>query len=436
VRAGETENLMHGRARGIEYLRGAKQMNFRVGFVLMLGVALLVWSPLTPVQAGEADWPAWRGVNRDGKSPDQGLLKAWPEEGPQLLWRVDFLGKGYSNLAVVDGTIYATGDVDDKLVLFAFDLEGNVRWKKEVDDAWTRSHPGSRSTPTIDNGNLYLLSGNGVIACFDAATGELKWSRNAKEFGGRSGGWGYAESVLIHENMAIFKPGGENCIVALDKTTGETIWQSTGFKAGPEYSSCLLVEFEGRPLIVTGTRSGIVCVDARDGSLHWSNPWCANNTANCPTPAYADGYIFWSNGYGKGGICLKLRLEGDKVTADELWTTKDLVCHHGGYIIEDGYIYGNHSGGWTCLKLDTGEQMWFERAVGKGSLCYADGMLFLFGERGGKAGLATFSPEGLELKGTVEVEGSGPSWAHPVVIGGRLYLRYAENLYCFDVKAG
>jgi outer membrane protein assembly factor BamB len=350
-----------------------------------------------------------------------------------LLWKVDGLGRGYSNVAVSDGTVYTTGDVDDRLVIFAFALDGSLKWKTDADAAWTRSHAGSRATPTIDGDNLYLLSGNGLICCFDCRTGQRQWDRHTKEFGGRSGGWGYAESVLIHKDWAIVKPGGENCIVALDKKNGELVWASSGFSAGPEYSSCLPIDYEGHPLIVTGTRAGLVCVDARDGRLLWSNDHSANNTANCPTPAYADGYVFWANGYGKGGICMKLRLEGDKVTADVAWTTRDMVCHHGGYVIREGYVYGNDGGGWSCLDLKTGDPTWQERAVGKGSLCFADGMLYLFGERGGQAALATCSPDGLELKGNVQVDGSGPSWAHPVVTGGRLYLRYDANLYCFDV---
>ena len=153
-----------------------------------------------------------------------------------------------------------------------------------------------------------------------------------------------------------------------------------------------------------------------------------------PTPAYSDGHVFWANGYGKGGVCVKLEGRGQ---ASEAYTTREMECHHGGYIIENGYVYGNHSGGWTCLELRTGEKKWHERGVvGKGSLCWADGMLYLFSENDGKAALATCSPEGLEIKGQVKVDGEGPSWAHPVVIGGRLYLRYDTTLYCFDVKAG
>jgi outer membrane protein assembly factor BamB len=166
----------------------------------------------------------------------------------------------------------------------------------------------------------------------------------------------------------------------------------------------------------------------------WQNGFSAGNTANCPTPAFDNGYVFWANGYGKGGICLKLTSAGNTVKAAEAWTTRNMICHHGGYVIHQGYVYGNHEGGWTCLELATGKKMWQERAVGKGSLCFADGMLYLFSESGGQGALATCSPEGLELKGRVKVEGRGPSWAHPVVAEGKLFLRYDKNLYCFDVK--
>ncbi|HEV3022402.1 MAG TPA: PQQ-binding-like beta-propeller repeat protein, partial [Pirellulales bacterium] len=385
--------------------------------------------------AAEPGWPGWLGPNRDGKSLDTGLLKQWPKDGPKLLWKIDGLGSGYSSPAVTGGKIYISGDKDGTLTIFALDMDGKQLWTKEF--GRSRGGPdGARSSPVIDGGNLYLLNGNGPIGCFDAATGDQKWSREAKEFGGKPGGWGYAESVLIYKNTAVFKPGGKNCIVALDKTNGQTIWMSSGFDAGPEYGSCLLVSFEDQPIILTGSNRGLVAVDATNGKMLWSNDFSAHNTANCPTPAYQDGYVFWANGYGKGGICMKLKMEDGKVAADVAWKTRDMDCQHGGYIIDKGFIYGNNGGGWACLDLKTGKKQWSEQAVGKGSLCFADGMLYLFSEHKGTAGLAACSTEGLQLEGEFNVEGTGPSWAHPVVAGGRLYLRYDENLYCFDVKAG
>ncbi|MCY2992670.1 MAG: PQQ-binding-like beta-propeller repeat protein [Planctomycetota bacterium] len=385
------------------------------------------------VMAANPDWPGWRGKDRDGKSPDTGLLKEWPADGPKLLWKNDGIGTGFSSVAVTGGKVYITGDQDGKLMAFALDLDGQLLWKAECGKG--RGGPdGSRASPVIDGGKLYLIDGHGLIGCYDTKSGKEIWSRDAKEFGGSPGGWGYAESVLIYKDQAIVKPGGKNCIVTLNKTNGETGWQSTGFEAGPEYGSCIAVTFQGQPMIITGTNRGIVGVDANNGSLLWSNDWSAGNTANCPTPAYADGYVFWANGYGRGGICLKLKKEDGKVTADVAWTTKDMDCHHGGYVIHEGHIYGNHGGVWNCFELKSGEKKWSERAVGKGSLCFADGMLYLFSENAGQAGLATCSPASLELKGTFKVAGRGPSWAHPVVVGGRLYLRFDTNLYCFDVR--
>ncbi|MHC4113554.1 MAG: outer membrane protein assembly factor BamB family protein [Planctomycetota bacterium] len=406
----------------------------RLVVMIVFGLAISISSVSAADDA--AEWPCWQGPNHDAKSPATGLLKEWPAEGPKLLWQVNGLGNGYSTVSVSGGMIYTTGDVDDKLMLFAFDMNGKPKWKMPVDKAWTRSRPGSRSTPTIDGDRLYLLSGNGIFACFNARTGKQNWSKDLRSFGGKPGGWGYAESVLIYNDLAIVKPGGDNCIMAFNKTTGETVWQSKGFKAGPEYGSCVPITHDGVPMITTGTRAGVVGVSAKTGELLWKNSWCTNNTANCPDPVYADGYVFWANGYDKGGICLKLSTSDGKVSAHQAWTTTDMVCHHGGYIVHEGHIYGNHRGGWSCLELKTGQKKWHEKAVGKGSLCFADGMLYLFGENDGKAALATFSPDGMEVKGKVTVKGSGPSWAHPVVIGGRLYLRYADNLYCFDVKAG
>lgn len=387
-------------------------------------------------QPSEGEWPGWRGPARDGKSLDADLLKQWPGGGPRLLWKSDLLGKGYSNVSVSGGTVYATGDVDGKLTVFAFDGEGGVKWRVPHDNAWTKNYPGSRSTPTIDGGRLYVVSGHGLLGCYDAGSGRRIWTRHFGQFGGEPPNWGYAESPLVYGNLVIVTPGGQNCIVALDKTSGQPAWASQGFAAGAQYGSCYPIQYQGARMIVAGTAAGIVGVDAQSGRMLWANPFSADNTANCPTPVFSDGYVFWANGYGKGGICLKLNVSAGRVSAQEAWTTRDMVCHHGGYVILDGYIYGNHNAGWVCLELATGRKVWEERGVGKGSLCYADGMLYLFGERGGQAALATCSPQGMEMKGSFSVEGDGTSWAHPVVAGGRLYLRYEKNLYCFDVKGG
>jgi len=380
------------------------------------------------------EWPCWQGPEHDNKSPDKGLLKEWPAGGPKLIWQATGIGRGFSTVSVSGDKVYTSGDLNGRLTVFAFDMTGKQLFKIDIDNEFT-NQAGSRSTPTIDSGKLYIISGHGIVGCFDAATGAKVWSRTMREFGGGAGGWGYAESVLIQGNGALVKPGGQNCIVALNKATGATIWTSKGFSGGPEYGSITPFTFGGEACLVAGTAGGIACFDANTGTALWSNGFSSGDTANCPTPAYSDGHVFWATGYGKGGICFRLAQAGGKVTATQAWTSGEFDCYHGGYVIDNGYIYGNAGGGWICVDLKTGQRKWRDNGVGKGSLCWADGMLYLFSENNGLAGLATATPDKFEMKGKFNVKGSGPSWAHPVVVGGRLYLRYDTNLYCFDVKA-
>ena len=386
-----------------------------------------------PSAKAASGWPQWRGPNRDGKSPDKGLLKSWPDGGPKKLWQLAGIGKGFSSVSLGGGMIYTAGHKDKKFQVTAVDMAGKVVWSKGVTAATPKGPKGSRSTPTYDNGNLYVEAGTGAVGCYDAKTGAEKWTRKFSEFGNRGPGWAFSESILIAGKLAIVTPGSKTVfMVALDKTTGKTVWKTSDYDYA-HYASPIYVMHGKIPMIINAGRYGLIGVHAETGKVLWTNSFAAKNIANCPTPVYSDGYVFWAAGYGKGGICLKISKSGNK--ASIVYKTPDMVCHHGGFVLVDGYIYGNHSNGWSCLEFKTGKKQWSEKGVGKGSMCYADGMLYLFGERGGKAALVEASPKGLKITGEVSVKGSGPSWAHPVVAGGRLYLRYDDNLYCFDVKA-
>jgi outer membrane protein assembly factor BamB len=395
-------------------------------------------------------WPTWRGPNRDGKSPDKGLLKSWPAEGPKQLWKVSGIGQGFSNVSLGGGLIYTTGRKQvgnpselppakhvyerpgTRLYLFAIDMQGNYKWFRDLTESYMRYYKGARATPTYDNGNLYLITGLGVIGCYDAQTGETKWTRNMEEFGAKDIKWGFTESVLIIGDLMVISPGGDRFMVALNKTTGKEVWKSGQWGAA-QYSSPIYVVYQDVPMIINGARKGLIGVHAETGKILWTQEFAEKALASVPTPAFSDGYVFWAVGYGQGGICLKLSVSGEEVTATEAWRSKDMECIVGGYVIHDGYIYGNHQEGWTCLDLKTGETQWEADGVRKGSVSWADGMLYLYSERDGTAGLATCSPDGLQMKGTFRVPGPQQSWAHPVIAGGRLYLRYDNDLYCFDV---
>ena len=400
---------------------------------LARGLALLVALACTMASGG--DWPGWRGPTRDGRSSDTGLLKTWPEGGPALLWKAEGIGKGYSSVAVAGDTVYATGDVGEELTIFAFDASGKELWRLAQGPAFTKSYDGARSSPVVDGNRLYVIGGNGLVTCHDVATRALLWKRELKSFGGRPGGWGYAESPLVVDDKVIVTPGGKTGLVALNKLTGEDVWISDA-EFNAHYASAIAIREGGATLVVQGTGSGLFAVDAKDGRKVWSSAFSAGNTANCPDPVYADGHLFWANGYGKGGICFQVERKEGAWSFTELWQSGDMNSHHGGYVIDKGHVYGNHGGGWSCLDLKTGATKWKDaKGVGKGSIAFADGMLYLFGERGGRAGLAVASPDGLAMSGEMSVAGDGPSWAHPVVANGRLYLRYDTNLYCFQVAS-
>ena len=232
----------------------------------MLGVALALSAA---VSAAEPDWPCWRGPNRDGRSPDTGLVKQWPEDGPPLVWNAAGIGHGFATVSIGWGTIYTTGDVDGKLRIFALGLDGKPKWQVDHDDAWATPTPGSRATPTLHAGRLYLLSAHGLLGCRSATDGRLLWSRRMSEFGGKTPQWGYTESVLIHDGKAIVTPGGKQCIVALDPDTGETVWTSRGLDVPAEYGSCIAIERKPFTLLAGVTSGGLVAVRADNGQSLW-----------------------------------------------------------------------------------------------------------------------------------------------------------------------
>lgn len=396
-------------------------------------VLLGLFLPFAAVNA--ADWPGFLGPNRDGNSSATGLLKDWPEDGPTLLWKVENVGPGWSSMAVVDGRIYTTGNEGDSQMLICLDLEGNEQWRAEQGPKCShRGYPGARSTPTIDDDRIYVTGGDGLVTCHRLDDGKILWKRHMKsDFGGRVGGWRYAESVLILDDLAIVTPGGENAIVALDKMTGEDVWKSDVF-ATAGYSSCITITEGDSTVIVNGSQSGLLIVDAKTGELIHKHDFAAPNTANVPTPAYTDGLLFWAVGYGKGSVCLEVEQSAGEWTFKEIWRNTDLSCHPGNYVVAGGRVYGKGKGGLACVDLKTGETLWTER-VRAGQVGWADDMLYVFSDSGGQMSLVDPAAESPKVKGSFTVEGIGRSWSHPVVIDGRMLLRYDTNLYCFDVKA-
>jgi outer membrane protein assembly factor BamB len=296
---------------------------------------------------------------------------------------------------------------------------------------------GPRGTPTLDEDRLYALSENGDLACLKAADGVVLWRRNLlKDFGGRNPHWHISESPLVDGKNLIVTPGGPQAsIVALDKLSGKTLWASKELSDPAGYSSCIAADVGGVRTIIGFTASAGVGLRAADGKLQWRYTPVANRTANITTPIFHDNKVFYTSGYDTGCALLGLKAQGGEIKAEEIYFSREMQNHHGGVVLVGGYLYGFNKTLLTCLEFSTGRMMWRDRSVGKGSLTYADGHLYLLSENN-VVGLAEATPEGYREKGRFQIADQGlPSWAHPVVCGGKLYLRNQGVLACYDVRA-
>lgn len=407
---------------------------------------LLALAALGTGSARGADWPQFRGPNRDGLSKETGLLKTWPKDGPEKLWAVANLGLGYGTPSVAGGKIFGLGTRDGKDGVWALaESDGKELWFTPFDEPRnTNQNNGPSSTPTVAGGKAYALSSKGKLVCLDAKDGKLDWQVDfVKDFGGKIPGWGYTESPLIDGDKVICTPGGKNTLVALDKNTGKVIWKAAVPKAdGAHYASAIVVESAGQKQYVQFVRGGVVAVGASDGAFLWRYDAPANGTANCSTPIFYDGHVFAASAYNTGGGLAKVSKEGDKFAATEVYFEKRLQNHHGGMVLVDGYLYGEGSGRVTCTNFLTGEVMWREdKLTGKGSITYAGGHLYHRNEGGkGTVILIEANPKKYVEKGRFDqpersTGKNSEAWAHPVVANGRLYLRDQKTLLCYDIKA-
>jgi outer membrane protein assembly factor BamB len=425
-------------------------------FVPVIGLALCLGVLSNNNAAQGADWPQWRGPNRDGVCSETGLLKSWPAEGPKLLWEITGLGPGYSSVAIVDDSLYTMGDItlgsEQAQCVLAYDLTAHKRiWAAKVGP--THSDGGPRCTPTIDNGLVYAIGTSGDLVCLDAKTGDNRFNINLeKDLGGKNPGWKYSESPLIDGDKLLCTPGGrDDVMAALDKKNGKVIWKCSMPDIGPKgndeagYSSIVVTDAGGVRQYVQLTNKGLVGVAANDGRFLWGYNKIANDTANIPTPIVYGDYIFCSTAYGAGSVLLKLTSVGDGVEAKEIYflNANTLQNHHGGLVRVGDYIYGGHGHGQgkpTCIEAKTGKVMWQEDQPGGGSaaVLYADGNLYFRYEDNTMA-LIEADPQNYNLISKFKLPKrpgmSGPGWSHLVIADGRLYVRHSDVLLVYDIKA-
>jgi outer membrane protein assembly factor BamB len=404
-----------------------------------LGVATCLAVSISGQSAVGMDWPQWRGPDRTGLSRETGLLKQWPPSGPPLVWSSANLGAGYGSMAVAGDYVFVQGLRGRDSILSVLNrADGKSVWSKIVGPGGENDRgSGPRGTPTVDGDRVYVLTETGELVCLRIQDAGIVWRRNVlKEFSGRNINWLLSESPLIDGNKVIVSPGGRNAgIVALDKMSGKTVWTSKELSDEAGYASAIVADVQGVRTVMTLTSEAGIGVRASDGKLMWSHRSVANSTANITTPIFHDNKVFYSSAYGTGGALLGLQAQGGEIKAQEIYFTRDMQNHHGGIVLVNGYLYGFNNNILTCLEFSTGKLMWRHRSVGKGSLAYADGNLYLFSEDN-VVGLAEATPAGYREKGRFEISDSGlPSWAHPVVSGGRLYIRNQGTLMSYDILA-
>jgi outer membrane protein assembly factor BamB len=392
------------------------------------------------ISSPEPDWPQWRGPRRDGIVDAEGLLPSWPQGGPTLLWKTDGIGTGWSSPIVVNGRVFVTGDVGNDLVVSAFDCNARPRWHSTNGRAWTGSYPGARASCTFSDGRLYHLNAHGRLACLDPATGSENWSLNILDrFGGDNITWALSESVLVDGNRVVVTPGGSQALMAaLDKRNGQTIWTTEPLgEDRASHSSPLLFRHAGRRVIANCSSAHGFGVDADSGQLLWTVPLKNRFGVNASSPVFSDESVFFVTPYAEEGRLYRLKASGESVVPKHVWsspldTVTGCAVLLGDTLFAAGYRKDKW---WFGVDWATGENKCELKDFTTGAAVYADNRLYCFDERG-QVGLLNATAGSLDVTGQFQLiaDRVRDAWAHPVVHDGRLYLRYHDSLWCYDVR--
>ena len=407
-----------------------------------------------------ADWPQYRGPNRDDVSPETGLLPEWPKDGPKLAWTFEAAGVGYSPPSVVGDRVYVTGGRDDREYLIALEAKGDAvkeLWAAEIGPTfrWKGNNwsAGPSATPTVAGTLVFALGGNGDLVCVDTG-GKEQWRVNLpKDLDGQVNpigggpknlGWGFTGSPLVDGDQLVIAPGGpKGTLASLDKKTGKVLWRSTELTDQAAYTSPMSATIGGVKQYVILTNQGLAGVNAKDGKVLWSHrrkPAYGTEVIN--TPLVKGEYVYTTVDAGNGDCELvKVEKDGDAFKATRVWSNKNLMNHHGNVVLVGDHVYGSGQGKWVFQDFKTGEVVWSERKFPSGAVTFADGRLYLFSENDGSAALIEASKEGWKEHGRLKLpkqskqrQPAGKVWAPPVVANGKLFLRDQELLFCFDVK--
>jgi outer membrane protein assembly factor BamB len=385
----------------------------------------------------------WRGVNREGIYPDKGLLKQWPEAGPALAWEYEGVGNGYGSPVFTDDKMYIMGEADTLAMLFAFDLNGKLLWKKDFGPEWVKNYNGSRCAPTIVDNLIYVTSGMGNIYCFDRQSGEKKWSKSMMDdLQGTYPLFGFSEALSVDGDRIFCTPGGkDNNVVALNRFTGDLVWTNKGHGERPGYNQTKVIRLAKRNVLVTFTAYEMLGLDTKTGELLW-----AHEQDNTPVADRKEGLgdthantVLFENGAiyyvaGDGNCAVKLELAPDGSSIKEIWRNKQFDSYMGGFIKLGDYLYGGNVSkpGFACIKASTGETV-REIKNAPGCVIAADNMLYYYNYRG-EVMLINTDPLTMDVVSKFRMtKGLKEHFAHPVINDGKLYVRHGNWLQAFKI---
>ncbi len=410
--------------------------NLSVAFSLVISTCIVS-------EAFGDDWTQWRGNHRDGKSSETGLLSKWPDGGPQLLWQTNDLGSGFSTPSSAGGVVYLIcnqGMETEEVVALSL-ADGSKQWATKIGRVGKNNgpqYPGSRSTPTIDGDSIFALGSDGDLACLDAKSGSIKWTKNLRsEFSGIPSAWAYTESPLIDGNVLVCSPGGsEATVVALNKADGSLIWKSPLPEAdNASFSSPIAATIDGTKQYVLFLSKGLVGVNAQTGEQLWRYSNTSDKDANIQTPVNDANFVYSAAGRVGGGL---VRVTAGKPEPEEIYFAKTLPSGMGGNILVDGKLFGCAGSTQICVDFKSGESLWQDRSIGSGSLCYADGKIFIHGDNNEVAMIEAtgeaYKELGRFMLPNAPDHGNAKAWAYPIIVDGKLIIRDAGTVWCFDIR--
>lgn len=423
-------------------------MNLRTLLLGVLFAANLLAAEIDgPIASPEKDWPQWRGPRRDGISTETGLLKKWPADGPPVLWKAGDLGRGWSSPIIVGDALYITGDRAGEVNVFCLDLNGAVKWTAKNGAAWTTNYPGSRASCVYSEGVVYHMNAFGRVAAFDAKTGAELWKLDSvlRQFESKNINWGLSECLLIDGPRLIVSPGGPKAMLAaVDKKSGQTVWTSDPIPGdSAAYASPALYKMGERRVLIGATSHHGYGIDADTGKQLWTVPVRNNWGATCCAPVVQGNTVFYAAPDGAPGTAYTIDLTANPVATTVLWKTH-VEPLTGAGILKDGVLYTNgckKSRALHALDWKTGAskyELLISTPTNNHATCgllWAEDRLYGLFENG-IAALLRPTADKFEVDGQFKLADAPKSdaWAHPVLLNGRLYLRYHETLACYDVK--